>query len=153
LRNKIYAFLRNKYNLFIKKVYFGEILFYTQMIKHEKRINAYSKNYMHRRKMRGLFYGWRGISHRWFKKRINKEAIEYEKTQRDKELTQWDKEVEALKVYMAQLQEKIRIEVIAREELTRTYENSLNRGVVQLNEETRSLAENPLIKEISLMVA
>jgi hypothetical protein len=43
--------------------------------------------------------------------------------------------------------------VIAREELTRTYENSLNRGVVQLNEETRSLAENPLIKEISLMVA
>jgi len=51
--------------------------------------------------MRGLFYGWRGISHRWFKKRINKEAIEYEKTQRDKELTQWDKEVEALKVYMA----------------------------------------------------
>jgi hypothetical protein len=103
--------------------------------------------------MRGLFYGWRGISHRWFKKRINKEAIEYEKTQRDKELTQWDKEVEALKVYMAQLQEKIRIEVIAREELTRTYENSLNRGVVQLNEETRSLAENPLIKEISLMVA
>ena len=41
----------------------------------------------------------------------------------------------------------------AREELTRTYENSLNRGVVQLNEETRSLAENPLVKEISLLVA
>jgi hypothetical protein len=54
---------------------------------------------------------------------------------------------------MAQLQEKIRIEVAAREELTRTYENSLNRGVVQLNEETRNLAENPLVKEISLLVA
>ncbi len=54
---------------------------------------------------------------------------------------------------MAQLQEKIRIEVAAREELTRTYENSLTRGVVQLNEETRNLAENPLVKEISLLVA
>lgn len=54
---------------------------------------------------------------------------------------------------MAQLQEKIRIEVQAREELTKTYEMSLNRGVVQLNHETRSLAENPLVQEISLLVA
>ena len=54
---------------------------------------------------------------------------------------------------MAQLQEKIRIEVQAREELTKTYEMSLNRGVVQLNQETRSLAENPLVQEISLLVA
>ena len=30
---------------------------------------------------------------------------------------------------------------------------SLNRGVVQLNQETRSLAENPLVQEISLLVA
>lgn len=42
---------------------------------------------------------------------------------------------------------------MAREELTKTYEASLNRGVVQLNEETKTLAENPLIKEISLIVA
>ena len=103
--------------------------------------------------MRRLFYSWRGVTHLDFKERINREASEYEKTQRDKELSSWDKEVEALKVYMAQLQEKIRIEVLAREELARTYELSLKRGVVQLNEETRSLAENPLVKEISIMVA
>ena len=54
---------------------------------------------------------------------------------------------------MAQLEEKIRIEVRAREDLTKTYEASLNRGVVQLNEETRLLADNPLIKEVSLIVA
>lgn len=41
----------------------------------------------------------------------------------------------------------------AKEELARTYEASLNRGVVQLNEETRSLSDNPLVKEISLIVA
>ena len=65
----------------------------------------------------------------------------------------WDKKVEALKLYMAQLQEKIRIEVAAREELTKTYEQSLNKGVGQLNDETKQLQENPLIKEISLIVA
>ncbi len=58
---------------------------------------------MYRRNMRQLFYSWRGVTHQWFKIRINSEAIEYAKTQRDKELTQWDKEVDALKVYMAQL--------------------------------------------------
>lgn len=54
---------------------------------------------------------------------------------------------------MAQLQEKIRVEVAAREELAKTYESSLNKGVGELNNETRVLAENPLIQEISLIVA
>lgn len=153
LKHKVYTLLRQKYNTFIKRVYFNEIVYFFEMAKFEKRIKAYSKNFMYRRKMRLLFGSWRGVSHQWFKQRINKESVEYERTQRDKELAQWDKEVDALKVYMAQLQEKIRIEVQAREELTKTYEQSLNRGVVQLNQETRSLAENPLVQEISLLVA
>jgi len=37
--------------------------------------------------------------------------------------------------------------------LAKTYEQSLNKGVSQLNEETKNLAENPLVKEISLIVA
>jgi hypothetical protein len=41
----------------------------------------------------------------------------------------WDKKVDALKIYMAQLQEKIRVEVAAREDLAQSYENSLNKGV------------------------
>lgn len=130
MKNKIFSLLKLKYQMHVKKVFFNEFVFHTQLIKREKRLNAYSKNYMYRRNMRRLFYSWRGVTHLWFKERINREAIEYERTQRDKELSQWDKEVDALKVYMAQLQEKIRIEVGAREELARTYENSLNRGVV-----------------------
>lgn len=66
---------------------------------------------MYRRGMRRLFYSWRGVTHIWFKERIDRESKDYARTQRDKELTQWDKEVDALKVYMAQLQEKIRVEV------------------------------------------
>jgi hypothetical protein len=122
LKGKIFGLLRDKYATFIKRVYFSEFLYFAAVQKREKRLGAYSKNITYRRKMRKLFYGWRAVSHRWFKKRINREALDYERKQRDKELTQWDKEVDALKVYMAQLQEKIRVEVAAREELARTYE-------------------------------
>jgi hypothetical protein len=54
---------------------------------------------------------------------------------------------------MAQLEDKIKTEVEARENLTRVYENSLNNGVNKLNDETQMLAENPLVREISLIVA
>jgi Spy/CpxP family protein refolding chaperone len=56
-------------------------------------------------------------------------------------------------LYMAQLEDKIKNEVQSRENLTSTYQSSLNKGVGQLNVETQALAENPLIKEISLLVA
>ena len=153
LKLKIFNLLRLKYSVFVKKIFFNEIVYFADLQKRDKRIMAYSKNYMHRRKSRLLFGSWRGVTHLWFKERINKEAIEYERVRRDEELIHWDKEVDALKIYMAQLQEKIRVEVQAREELARTYESSLNRGTAQLNEETRQLAENPLVREISLIVA
>ena len=41
----------------------------------------------------------------------------------------------------------------AREQLTVTYESSLNKGVTTLNQETNLLADNPLVHEISLVVA
>lgn len=56
-------------------------------------------------------------------------------------------------LYMAQLEDKIKSEVQAREQLTSTYEKSLNRGVQKLNQETDLLADNPLIQEISIVVA
>jgi len=51
------------------------------------------------------------------------------------------------------LEDKIKSEVQAREQLTITYETSLNRGVNVLNNETHLLADNPLIHEISIVVA
>lgn len=68
-------------------------------------------------------------------------------------LTSWSQKVDALLLYMAQLEDKIKTEVEARENLTRVYENSLNNGVNKLNDETQMLAENPLVREISLIVA
>lgn len=68
-------------------------------------------------------------------------------------LTHFTSKVDALLLYMAQLEEKIKVEQDAREQLTVTYEASLNQGVNKLNTETQVLAENPLVKEISLLVA
>ena len=77
------------------------MLYFTQLKKREHRLKAYTKNFMYRRNMRLLFGSWRGVTHKWFKKRINKEAIEYEAMKREEILVHWDKEVEALKLYMA----------------------------------------------------
>ncbi|CDW80263.1 UNKNOWN [Stylonychia lemnae] len=145
--------LQQKYNLFIKRVAVRAMQYFKDIIQRERRIRVYTRNYMYRRNLRLLFGSWRGVSHSWFKERINEEAKSYEHKVTIEKLISWNQNVDAMKIYMVQLQEKIRIEVAAREELAITYEQSLNKGVGQLNNETAVLAENPLIKEISLIVA
>lgn len=54
---------------------------------------------------------------------------------------------------MAQLEDRIKAEIQSRESLTKAYEKSLNRGINTLNKDTTLLAENPLVKEISIVVA
>lgn len=50
---------------------------------------------------------------------------------------------------MAQLEDKIKQEQIAREQLALEYEQSLNMGVDKLNVETRDLqSSDPMLKEI-----
>lgn len=56
---------------------------------------------MFRRKLRLLFGSWRGVTHAWFKERINQESYEYETRKREEFLIQWDSSVETLKIYMA----------------------------------------------------
>ena len=62
--------------------------------------------------------------------------------------------VDELLIVMADLEERIKIEQQAREQLTKKYEASLNQGVNQFNQETEILyADHPLVKDISLIVA
>lgn len=68
-------------------------------------------------------------------------------------LVQWTSKVDALMLYMAQLEQKTKQEVYEREQLALIYEQSLNQGVNTLNQETVELSENPLVREISLVVA
>jgi len=103
--------------------------------------------------MKHLFESWRGVSHKWFKHRLESETGRVRSDLEGKMLNVFTSKVDALLLYMAQLEEKIKIEQDARESLTQTYESSLNQGVSRLNTETQVLAENPLVREISLIVA
>lgn len=117
------------------------------------RIAAFTRNTMHRRKVKHLFEGWRGVSHKWFKENLETKTGSFRADLEGRMLNVFTSKVDALLLYMAQLEDKIKVEQEAREQLTRTYETSLNSGVSKLNTETQVLAENPLVREISLIVA
>lgn len=77
----------------------------------------------------------------------------FRKNLETEKLTMWTEKVDQLMLYMGQLENKIKQEVAAREQLAQTYEQSLNKGAKLLNQETGLLADNPLVQEISLVVA
>jgi hypothetical protein len=95
----------------------------------------------------------RGITHTWFKEKCEVDKEIFREKLNQQHLVQWSTRVDSLLLYMAQLEEKIKMEQQAREKLTVTYEESLNQGVTKLNSETNLLAEDPLVREISLIVA
>lgn len=106
-----------------------------------------------RSRLTKFFRAWRGCTREMGRERIKIEQVSYRKDMETMKLTMWTTKVDQLMLYMAQLEDKIKSEVQAREDLTQTYEGSLNRGMTTFNYETTLLADNPLIKEISLVVA
>lgn len=126
---------------------------YHKRKKEKKRVAAYSRNTVYRNSLTRFFRSWRTVSHDWGKERINREERVFRQNLETEKLTMWSSKVDQLMLYMAQLEDKIKQEVQAREELAVTYEQSLNRGVGKLNQETTLLADNPLVHEISLIVA
>ena len=95
--------LKQKYALFLKRVAFRAITYFMECEQRKRRIKICSRNMMYRRKLRLLFGSWRGVTHQWFKERINIEAHTYFETKRTEHLITWENQVDALKLYMAQL--------------------------------------------------
>ena len=119
----------------------------------KKRVENYWSNHYYRNYLKKVFVNWREVTHTWGKERINMLEKEFRQNMETEKLTMWTSKVDQLMLYMAQLEDKIKTEVLAREQLTQSYEMSLNRGVRTLNLETQLLTDNPLIHEISLVVA
>ena len=126
---------------------------YLKRRKGKKRVAAHSRNFIYRKSLTRFFRGWRDVAHEWGRDRINAEESTYRKNLETEKLTMWTSKVDQLMLYMAQLEDKIKTEVQAREQLAVAYESSLNKGVKTLNSETGLLADNPLVHEISLVVA
>jgi hypothetical protein len=60
--------------------------------------------------MRHLFDSWRGVSHEWFKQRLNEQTGQFRAELEERMLNCFTTKVDALNLYMAQLQEKIKQE-------------------------------------------
>ena len=83
---------------------------------------------MQERKVRKLFESWRGVSHIWFRERIQGMSGRIKSDLQRKFLKQWSTKVDAQLIMMAELEEKIKVEVESREALTSNYEKSINHG-------------------------
>ena len=72
--------------------------------------------------MRRLFESWRGISHQWFKERIDADKQAYREELESQMLKTPSTKVDELLTYMAQLEDKIKQEQDAREKLAIVYD-------------------------------
>ncbi len=72
--------------------------------------------------MRRFFEGWRGVTHQWFKERIDRDKEQFRLELESKILIQWQTKVDALTIYVSQLEEKIHREQEAREKLALLYD-------------------------------
>ena len=62
-----------KQNAFEMRKIWKAWVYYTCVRKRKNRIAAYTRNRLYRRKLRRLFESWRGISHEWFKERMDRD--------------------------------------------------------------------------------
>lgn len=67
---------------------------------------------MYRYRLKRVFQSWRTICHEWFKERMGNDTGEFRAKLEGRMLIQWKSRVDAQMLYMAQLEEKIKAEVI-----------------------------------------
>ena len=123
--------------------------FYFSIYKRKARLAAYTRNTLYRKKLVRLFTSWRRVTDMEFKERLNREKSTFRNDLESKILVQWSTKVDALTLYVAELEDKIKHEQEAREKLKIAYDQSLNLGHQRLVDETALLTQNPLIHEVS----
>ncbi len=99
----------------------------------------YANRALQKRRIRRVFESWRGVTHVWFRERIQGLSGRIKGDLQRKFLKEWSSKVDAQLIMVAELEQKIKAEVENREALTVTYERSLNQGVTRLNTETVDL--------------
>jgi len=122
--------------------------YFTQCRKRKSRVENYIKNKLHRKRQRALFEGWCKVTHAEFKEKMDASRVHIKRELEAKMLDKWTNKVNALKLYMIQLEDKIKTEQEARQKLAEAYDASLSNGFSRLNLETQVLQTNPLIGEV-----
>jgi len=136
-----------KSNLFRVRTIMKAWKFYFSIYKRKSRLAAYTRNTLHRKKMIRLFTSWKTVTNHDFRLRLDKEKRTFRTDLENKILVQWSTKVDALLLYVAELEDKIRQEQEAREQMARTYDQSLDPVYTRLAEEMELLSKNPLVRE------
>lgn len=84
--------------------------FYFSIYKSKERKAAYMRNTLHRKKMNRLFQNWRGVTHREFQVRMDHERSTFRTNLESEILVVWSTKVDALMLYVAELEDKIKQE-------------------------------------------
>lgn len=108
-------FLEIKHRLYMYKICLKVLKAHTKRNREKKRVAAYSRNTVYRNSLSRFFKGWATATHAWGKERINSEEAVYRRNLETERLTMWSSKVDQLMLYMAQLEDKIKTEVQARE--------------------------------------
>ena len=122
---------------------------YFAVYKRKARLAAFTRNTLYRKKMKRLFKSWRGVTHEEFTQRLDMEKTTFRAEIESQILVQWSTKVNALLLYVAELEDKIKQEQESREQLSQIYDSSLHIGHQRLVNETVLLQQNPLIHEVN----
>ena len=95
---------------------------YFRVYKQKSRLAAYTRNTLYRKKMNRLFQSWRTVTSSESKVRIEREKHAFRTDLESKLLIQWSTKVDALLLYVAELEDKIKQEQEAREKLALMYD-------------------------------
>lgn len=96
-----------KENLFRQRTVWKAWRMYFAVYKSKSRKAAYTRNTLHRKKMERLFQSWRNVTHQEFKVRMTRENSTFRTELETSILVQWSTKVDALLLYVAELESKI----------------------------------------------
>jgi len=88
---------------------------YFAKYKSKARLAAYMRNTLYRKKMNRLFENWRNVTQTEFKVRMTRERSTFRNQLESQVLVQWSTKVDALLLYVAELEDKIKQEQDAKD--------------------------------------
>ncbi len=83
------TFFKQKVNHYRLRVTIRAWQYFTKVQKRKNRVAAFTRNTLFRRKQKLVFESWRGVSHQWFKERLDRSKDGFRKELEDKMLTSW----------------------------------------------------------------
>ena len=112
-----------------------------------KRLERRTQRESRRKTLQKCFDALRHKAHKNFVSTLDQKEHEFRAELEAKILVQHQKRVDSLLLYAAELEDKIKMEQDAREQMTKLYDESLQTGFQVFNSETQCLSQQELLAQ------